>query len=402
LEGEEEKNVMSVFIRKDSSDGIYSYEFQYRNKRFSGSTGKASRREAKQIEAAKLAEAKALYATSAQLYAKEMSIETACARYWQEKAQYEVNAKTKLASLDWICAHFGNGTMLHDIDDSRVAAMVAKRRGEFTASRRQPGRKYKTPEVRRRVSPATVNRSATQPLREVILRAKNMWGVRTASVTWSEHMLPEPQERIREASPAEEAGVLEQLGRGYDTAVRFAFRSGCRRMEIVGLIWSRVNFFAREYTVIGKGSKERTIPMTEEDYQMFREELGRHPESVFTFEATRTRKNNHGQDFVRGQRYPVTEAGLKTAMRRAVPKSGVTNFRFHDTRHTAATRVLRRSNLRVVQTLLGHSDVKTTTKYAHALKEDVRAALEAASPTESPKTGTENSDKIQEIKGKSV
>jgi hypothetical protein len=89
---------------------------------------------------------------------------------------------------------------------------------------------------------------------------------------------------------------------------------------------------------------------------------------------------------VRGQRYPVTEAGLKTAMRRAVPKSGVTNFRFHDTRHTAATRVLRKSNLRVVQTLLGHSDVKTTTKYAHALKEDVRAALEAASTTESPTT----------------
>lgn len=51
----------------------------------------------------------------------------------------------------------------------------------------------------------------------------------------------------------------------------------------------------------------------------------------------------------------------------AIARSGVKDFRFHDTRHTAATRVLRESNLRVVQTLLGHSDVKTTTKYPHAI-----------------------------------
>lgn len=104
---------------------------------------------------------------------------------------------------------------------------------------------------------------------------------------------------------------------------------------------------------------------------------------MFTYQAKRTVRR--GDDVIcRGQRYPLTESGLKTAMRRAVPNAGVTNFRFHDTRHTAATRVLRKSNLRVVQELLGHRDVATTTKYAHAVKEDVRAALEAATPTKSP------------------
>ncbi|TIX70864.1 MAG: hypothetical protein E5V25_09225, partial [Mesorhizobium sp.] len=85
------------------------------------------------------------------------------------------------------------------------------------------------------------------------------------------------------------------------------------------------------------------------------------------------------RSLIKGNRYPLTEAGLKIAMRRAVPKSGVKNFRFHDTRHTAATRVLRKSNLKVVQDLLGHEDIKTTTKYAHAMKEDVLNAMEAAS-----------------------
>lgn len=86
---------------------------------------------------------------------------------------------------------------------------------------------------------------------------------------------------------------------------------------------------------------------------------------------------------------PITEASLKTALRRAVPDAGVKNFRFHDTRHTTATnRVLRESNLRVVQELLGHRDIATTTKYAHAVKEEVRNALDAIGSTKSPANET--------------
>ncbi|MEI5680244.1 MULTISPECIES: tyrosine-type recombinase/integrase, partial [unclassified Mesorhizobium] len=78
----------------------------------------------------------------------------------------------------------------------------------------------------------------------------------------------------------------------------------------------------------------------------------------------------------------------------------VKNFRFHDTRHTAATRVLRKSNLRVVQELLGHEDIKTTTKYAHALKEDVRDALDAIAPTKSPTKERKKADKALKRIGK--
>jgi len=89
-------------------------------------------------------------------------------------------------------------------------------------------------------------------------------------------------------------------------------------------------------------------------------------------------KFRDGRKLCRGQRYPLTEAGLRSASRRAVPRSGVKDFRFHDIRHTTATRVLRKSNQRVVQRLLGHSDVKTTTQYAHTLDDDVLSALEAS------------------------
>lgn len=48
----------------------------------------------------------------------------------------------------------------------------------------------------------------------------------------------------------------------------------------------------------------------------------------------------------------------------------------------AATGILRASNLRVAQKLLGHEDIATTTKYAHALIDDVRNAMDAMTATE--------------------
>ncbi|MES0218058.1 site-specific integrase [Mesorhizobium sp. C280B] len=328
-------------------------------------------------------EARAIVKAEAALFAPDLTLLNATARYWQEVGQHHENASNTLWSMGWLKDHFGESILLQEIDDSKVATMVAKRRGEFVPSQRKPGRKYKTPEARKRVSAATVNRTATQPLREIILRAGALWGARTATIDWSKHLLPEPKERVREASSGEEAAIMAELARGYDVAVEFAFVNGCRRMEILGLEWSRVDFFGRQFTVIGKGNKSRVIPMTKRTFEILWAQQNYHAEKVFTYVAARTVKmGNRG--LIKGNRYPLTEAGLKIAMRRAVPKAGVKNFHFHDTRHTAATRVLRNSNLKVVQQLLGHEDIKTTTKYAHAMMDDVLRAMEAAGPTESP------------------
>ena len=80
---------------------------------------------------------------------------------------------------------------------------------------------------------------------------------------------------------------------------------------------------------------------------------------------------------------PITKEGFKTEWRRSLHRSGVENFRFHDTRHTAATRTLRTGNLKVVQQMLGHENIATTAKYAHAMVDDMRAAMEAANSIQS-------------------
>jgi len=288
-------------------------------------------------------------------------------------------------SLTWLEGHFGSLALLSEIDDGRVATMVAKRRGEFVPDRRKkPLPKGAAQPPLRRVGPVTVNRTVTQPLREILIRARDTWGARTNRIRWRDHLLAEPQERVREARPDEETSIMGELERGYDSAVRFAFLSGCRRMEILGLIWTNIDFFNRQFRVIGKGNRERIVPMSTALYDLLWSEQGNHPEKVFTFEAKRTRKYNDAP-MIRGKRYPLSESGLKSAMRRAVSRAGVANFHFHDTRHTVATRVLRKSNLRVVQNLLGHADIATTTKYAHAVHDDIRDALEAASsPVSAP------------------
>lgn len=363
---------MSVFIRPETKDKTYSYDFRLRGRRFSGSTGRTTRREALQVEEEKRKEAAELLKLEAASSAPLPNVEAAFARYWQEVGQHLRNPAQRLWSLDWLLSHFGAAKMLHEITESDVAAMVAKRRGEFIPRRKEP----------RRVSNATVNRTVTEPLRDVLVRAQKVWGVPVSAIRWRQHMLPEPQERVREASPDEEAAITAALERGYDAALRFAILSGCRRGEILSLEWTQVDFFGRTFTVTGKGGRSRAIPMSKEIFDLLWAQRGHHETVVFTFEAKRTLTLKDGRKLIRGQRYPLTEAGLKSAAKRAVGRAGIEDFRFHDTRHTAATRVLRKSNLRVVQKLLGHSDPSTTAKYAHVMQDDLRAALDAASATE--------------------
>ena len=85
---------------------------------------------------------------------------------------------------------------------------------------------------------------------------------------------------------------------------------------------------------------------------------------------------------IKGQRYPITYYGMGSNKRKW-KKAGVI-ARIHDLRHTAGMRTLRRTkNLRVVQELLGHTEIKTTaTFYTAALVDDLRDAMEETTPRE--------------------
>jgi len=344
---------LSVFKRPGQS--VYSYDFRYRGARFSGTTPCTTKREAERFEEEVRNAAKAKVVDGR----KPMTFAVAASRYFDEVGQFHRNLIETERHLEWLSAKIGKATKISAITDSVIASVVARRRGEG-------------------VGPATVNRTVCEPLRAILKRCGETWGQEVPRVQWKTHFLKEPQERIREASPDEEKALLAAIRGDYAPALRFALISGCRRAEIVSLEWTAVDFFHKEITIHGKGDRKRVIPMTKDMYALLKQEHGNDHVRVFTYRAKRPSSRIRV-----GDRMPITMEGFKTEWKRARDRSGVANFRFHDTRHTAATRILRKSgNLKHAQMLLGHSTIATTSRYAHVKKDDLRAAMEAVSAAE--------------------
>jgi integrase len=123
---------------------------------------------------------------------------------------------------------------------------------------------------------------------------------------------------------------------------------------------------------MGKGGRTVRTPLTEAVAAILEPLKGHHPTAVFTFEARRTRG-----EVVRGRRYPITYEGAKTEWQRLAKRAGVANFRFHDLRHTTATRLLRETgNLETVRRALNHQAITTTARYAHVADAELADAMQ--------------------------
>lgn len=69
---------------------------------------------------------------------------------------------------------------------------------------------------------------------------------------------------------------------------------------------------------------------------------------------------------------------IKKAFNSAKERAGIKNFRFHDLRHTVATRLVEKGiDLAVVQDLLAHSNIQTTMRYAHPVPKRKLEAIQA-------------------------
>lgn len=357
---------MSVYKRPGRA--TYSYDFRFRGQRFSGTTECSSKRDAERFEEEVRRKAKANVIDTT----KPLTMADAAALYWSEVGQHHADPKATLRILGWLQDNIGKATLISDISDATVARLVAKKRGETR------GRKAGGGTVQVRLSHATVNRSMTEPLRGLLARAADVWGAQVQKIDWKRHKLKEPQERVREASLEEEEAIVAAMPEDYRPALAFALMTGCRRAEIVGLTWQNVDFFNREIRVLGKGDRSRTIPMTEDMHALLWSLKDHHPEAVFTYVA----KNPAGGR-LRGARYPITVNGFQTVWNRH-GRGLLADFRFHDTRHTAATRIVRvTGNLKMAQHLLGHTSVTTTARYAHVTHDDLRQGMEAAARAKS-------------------
>jgi integrase len=295
----------------------------------------------------------------AQLVAAKTSLrlQDVATRYWKEIGEHHTGAANTWHQLGLLIKFLGRECSLLDIDDSKVAELVAWRRGH-------PGKRG------RLLSPYAVN-DTTEQLKKLFTRAK-LWGARfEREPTWRGHWLKEPQERVRELVGDEGERIEAATRDDYLPFFRFAKASGLRLNECL-LRWSEVDWSAGQIRKLGKGGRLVTRPITATIREILSPLRGQHREFVFTFVAMRDRDG-----LIKGVRYPITYNGLKSHWRYLRKQAGVSNFRFHDFRHDFGTKLLRDTgNLKLVQKALGHANLKTTSRYAHVLDDEVAAAME--------------------------
>jgi integrase len=345
-----------VSIRRDPRSPFWQYNFQIRNHRFFGSTKKTTRREAEKVEAAERERAKQ-HVAQIESAKTSLRLDDVAGRYWTEHAQHLAGAPNTWTLLGIVLEFLGKDKLMTEITDDDVARFVAKRRGYRSKSGTL-------------ISPYTVNHSVAT-LRKLFTRCK-LWGVRfNHEPKWSKHFLKVPSERVRELSD-DEADKIDAVMRD-DYAPFFDFKrtTGWRLNECF-LRWSEVNWSTRQITKLGKGGKRIALTITETIREILWPLRGHHPEFVFTYVHERKERGH-----AKGERSPLTYAGVQTYWRRLRKRSGVVGFRIHDYRHDFATKLLRETgNLRLVQKALGHSSIKTTTRYAHVLDSEVAEAME--------------------------
>jgi integrase len=343
---------------------FWQFDFWWRGYRFHGSTKATTRREAEKVEAAERERAKQ-HVVQTEAARISLRLDDVAGRYWQEVGQHHAGdgARNTWRELNCLIEFFGKDKLLTEITGDDVARLVAWRRGHRVRGQL--------------ISPITVN-FTTKQVRKLFMRAK-LWGVRfNREPRWRDHWLKEPQERVRELAE-HEAERLEAVIRP-DLAPFFAFAraSGMRLRECL-LRWSEVDWSARQICKVGKGGRLVTVPITSAIREILWPLRGHHPDHVFTYVAQRTANGR-----VKSRRYPLTYVGARWAWWQMLKRSGVKGFRFHDFRHDLASKLLRATgNLKLVQLALNHSDVRTTTKYAHVLNSEVAEALERVTKSRS-------------------
>ncbi|MFN2383912.1 MAG: tyrosine recombinase XerC [Gemmatimonadota bacterium] len=176
------------------------------------------------------------------------------------------------------------------------------------------------------------------------------------------------------------AGLLDALGAqaGFagtrDAALlETAYGAGLRVSELTGLGWSDIDPGAGTVRVIGKGDKERRVPVT-----------GRALAALETWRAELTRGGRPLADrvFVGRTGRPLSVRHVQrlvtTALQRIAAQRGVSP---HTLRHSFATHLLDRgADLLAVKELLGHESLSTTQLYTHLSRERLTAAYDLAHP----------------------
>ncbi len=265
-------------------------------------------------------------------------------KYLSEHASLKASARSFRVYAKRLISFFG---------DYILAEITPRLVNKYKAQRRNDG-----------VKPATINRELATMKKAFNLALKEWEWVRDNPVS-KVSMEKENNKRDRWLMDDEERRLVEACEAWLRELVVFALNTGMRLSEILGLTWKGVDLFRKTLTVFkSKNGEKRTVPMNA---------------TVFEMLKGKAKVRSIRIDFVfPSQAHTMIDAdNMRRAFRAALEKAQIEDFRFHDLRHTFATRLVQAGkDLYQVQCLLGHKSPAMTQRYAHHYPESLRDAVE--------------------------
>ena len=231
-----------------------------------------------------------------------------------------------------------------------------------------------------RLSPATINRRFAF-LRHVLMIAVKD-DLLSRNPVSALKFFPEAK-RTRYYSDSELTRIQAHLKEGDWKLVAFAVETGLRRADQFSLKWSQINLENSTLVIpLPKGGRTLNIPLSDGAKTILRS-LDSFLTSPYVFPSPDNPLNS---------RSPI--CFIAKVFKPALKKAGIQDGRWHDLRHTAASRrVMAGVDLYAVKEILGHRDIGTTARYAHLSPGFLQEAINRGSLVGTgTKTGTSKED----------
>lgn len=329
------QQTMRIYPREGSPSLWFSATV--RGRRLRRSTGETTRR------AAELAAHRIIAAETEKVDPKqsEWRLRDIIGVYWQDKGRNLKSEDATFRYFERFMVIMGKDTAIMSVNERSLVSFAAKLRGSNE----------------RTISAVTINRHFSM-LRAAMRYANRVYKAEIPSIDWTTIRARENEPRVRYASSPDLAVLLEAASPRIRPIIVAAVSLGLRKDNLLNLRWHQVDMAGRTITV----------PRTKG-----------HKALVLRIAAPLLAALSTLPPDSRPKARVFNIVNFRRLWTTALKDAQMQDFRFHDLRHTFATHAMMHgASLAELQRALGHSDIKTTMRYAHVEADAVQSVFDKA------------------------
>lgn len=365
---------MTVYSRKTAEGVKWRYDFQHGGKRYTPEQPFDTKKAAKDAETTLRRELKAgglVAASSGSSRHRGVTLKAAAEQFWNDIGRHHRSARDIERRTAIVLRLIGPDKLVTAIKFADVNAAVQQRRDEKGRNGRQ-------------LSPSTVNLDVLDQLRPILRHAARVHDLALPEIDWARARLKVNNQVVREYSAAEIKRWRAELG---DPAERdflhLALRYGPRFGELYfptegafvrdaegGPVLKLGRYLSKEgaWRESRKDGSLHTLHLLDDDAAL----VGELVERALSYEAPHVWLDNAGR--------LISYHAMRGRLLRAAARAGIEAGRIiHGARHHAGTAAARHG-LHFAKELLGHRQIETTSRYAHASPADMRRVVGGSAP----------------------